>query len=111
MRFGASLEVEPHAGSYQVLAQVAVVIGVDLCAGVIQIVILDEGAPLWRPIIICSGYYLPGEIRMTLSSAGTECSMRRIDIEPGRFGIVNADSRARVRLEPSKGKSEQGVSP
>jgi len=42
-------------------------------------VILDEGAPSWRPIIICSGYYLPGEIRMIVPSAGAECSMRYVD--------------------------------
>lgn len=46
------LEMEPHPSSYQVLAQVTAVVGVDLCAGVIQVVIFDEGAPPWRPIII-----------------------------------------------------------
>ena len=109
MRFGASLEMEPHASSYQVLAQVTALVGIDLCAGVIQIVILDEGAPLWGPIVICSGNYLPGQISMIVPSAGAECSMRCVDIKPGRFGIVNADSRARIGLEPSKGKSEESV--
>ena len=109
MRFGVLLEMEPHASSYQVLAQITAVIGVDLCAGVIQVVVLDEGASLLCPIIVCSGNYLPGQIGMIVSSGRAECSMRCFDIEPSRFGIINADSRARVRLEPSKGKSEQGV--
>src|SRR5689334_11409411 len=109
MRFDFLLEMKSHASSNQVLAQITAVVSVDLCAGVIQVVILDECAPFWRPIIVRSGNYLPGQIRMIVSSAGTECSIRCFDIEPGRFGIVNADSRARVGLEPSKGKSEQSV--
>src|SRR5689334_16373509 len=98
-RSGVLLEMEPHASSYQVLAQITAVIGVDLCAGVIQVVVLDEGAPLWCPIIVCSGNYLPGQIGMIVSAGGAECSIWCFDIETGRFGIINADSRARVRLE------------
>src|SRR5690349_15601260 len=46
---------------------------------------------------------------MIVPSAGAKCSMRCVDIEAGRFGIVYADSRARVWLEPAKSKSEQRV--
>jgi hypothetical protein len=109
--FGLLLEMEPHTGSYQVLPQVTAAVGVDLRVGVVQVAIFDEGAPFWRPVIICSGYYLPGEIRMILPSAGAEWSTRRMHVEPGRFGIVNANSRARIRLKPSQRQTRPGSSP
>jgi hypothetical protein len=68
---------------YQVLAQITAVVGVDLCTSVIQAVVLDERAPLWCPIIVCSGNYLPGQVGMIVSSGRAECSIRCFDIQPG----------------------------
>lgn len=71
--------MEPHAGAHQVLPQITAATGIDLGAGVIEVAILDEGAPFWRPVVVSSSYYC--HIRMTLPSAGVECSMRRVNVE------------------------------
>ncbi len=84
------------------LAQIATLTGVDLGAGIIEVVILDEGAELRGPIVVGAGYDLPGEIVVALTSAGAKAAARRAEVETRGFRIVNADPRTGIRLESSK---------
>jgi len=94
------MEAETRAN--QLLAQIATLIGVDLCAGIIEVVVLDEGAELGIPIVIRAREYLPGQIGMACASAGAKTAARRAEVETRGFRIVNADPRTGIRLEPSK---------
>ena len=46
------LEVDPNTGAYQVLPQIAILIGIDLGARVVQKVVFYEGTELRSPIVI-----------------------------------------------------------
>ena len=41
------------------LAQIATLIGVNLSAGIVEVVVFDEGAELRGPVVICACDYLP----------------------------------------------------
>jgi hypothetical protein len=98
----ACLKMEPETGANQVLAQIATLTGVDLGAGIIEVVILDKGAELRGPIVIAAGDDLPGEIIVALTSAGAKAATRRAEVETGGFRKVNADPRTGIRLESPK---------
>jgi len=83
------------------LAQIATLIGIDLGARIIQVVIFDKGAELGSPIVIATCDDLPGEIGVTLPAAGVEAAAGGGDVSTRAFGIVNADPRAEIRLEPA----------
>ena len=103
------LKMETQAGAYQMLPQIATLIGIDLGARIIEVVVFDKGAELRSPIVVCACDDLPGEVRMTSPSTVAEASMRAGEVEPGRFGIVNADACADVCLKPSKCESPDEV--
>jgi len=44
--------VEPDTGAYQMLAEIATLIDIDLGARMIEVVIFNEGAELWRQIVV-----------------------------------------------------------
>ena len=84
------------------LSQIPILPGIDLGAGIVEELVFNKGAELWGPIVICAGNNLPRQIRMTSSPASVDwdsTSYGIYDLGPRRFGIVNADARADVRLE------------
>ena len=94
--------MEPQARANQVLPQIASLIRIDLGARIIEEVVFHEGAELRSPIVICACNNLPRQVRVTLPPASIErdsTSYGIYDLGPRRFGIVNADARADVRLE------------
>src|SRR5947199_9443553 len=101
------MEAETRAN--QLLDQFATLIVVDLCAGIIEVVVLDEGAELGIPIVIRAREYLPGQIGMACASAGAKAAARCAEVETRGFRIVNADPRTGIRLESSKGEPRDGV--
>jgi hypothetical protein len=58
------------------LPQVAIVIGIDLGACIIEVVVFDERAELRSPIVICAGNNLPRAVRVTLALAHTPSDAR-----------------------------------
>ena len=108
-KFLSYLKVDPDTGTHQVLSQIAILVGIDLAAGIIEVVVFDEGAELGSPIVICTCDHLPREIRVTLPSTGAKAAVRGGNVDARGFRIVNADPTADIRLEPSKGESPYEV--
>ena len=84
------------------LAQIATTPGINLGAGIIEVMVFDKGAELGRPIVVRACDDLPGEVRMTCTSTGAEASIRAGEVCPGGLGKVNADPSADVWLKFSK---------
>ena len=84
------------------LAQIAALTRIDLGAGIIKVMVFDKRTELRRPIVVRARDDLPGEVRMIFPSARAEASIRAGEVEPGGFGIVNADACAGVGLKFSK---------
>src|SRR5213592_1514484 len=62
------------------LAQIATLAGVDLCAGIIEVVVLDEGAELRIPIVVGACDNLPGKVGMICASAGAKAAAGRAEV-------------------------------
>jgi len=92
-----------------VLPQIAALIGIDLGAGIIEIVIFDKGAELRCPIVICACDHLPREIRVISTSARAKGAVRGGDVDTSGFRIVNAEAAADIWLESSKSESPDEV--
>src|SRR4029453_18634025 len=100
------------AGTHQVLPQIATLIGLELGARVIEVVIFDKRAPLGIEKVICAGDYLPRQVRMTCPPASVDwdtTGYRVHNLDPRRFGIVNAEAAPDIRLEFSKRESPDEV--
>jgi hypothetical protein len=94
--------VDSDTGAHQVLPQIATLIGVELGARIVEIVVFDKSGELRGPIIICACDHLPRQVGMTFPPASVDwdvTSYRVPDLNTRRFGIVNADPAARIRLE------------
>ena len=92
--------VEKHTdtGTHQVLTQIATLIGIDLGARVIEIVVFDKGTKVRIKEVICPGDNLPCQVRMTCPPASVDWDTTGYGVPnlyPRRFGIVNADPGAR----------------
>src|SRR5215467_11492712 len=105
---------EPHTSANQVLPQIATLVGIDLGACVIEIVVFDKRGPLLIEKVIRAGNHVPRQVRMTLpptSVYGRSASCWILNLDARRFGIVNANPGSGIRLElPSRRpKSENEV--
>src|SRR5436309_144506 len=101
--------MESNTGTNQMLTQIPALSGIDLGARIIEIVVFNKCADLRRPIIIAACDDLPGEVGMTLPSACAEVAVRAAEVQPRRFGIVNADACAYVRLKPPERESPNEI--
>src|SRR6266480_2819913 len=104
--------MEPHAGANQMLPQIATLIRIDLGARIIEVVVFDKSGELRGPIVICACDHLPREVRVTFAPASVEYEITSFgvhNVDPCRFGIVNADSAPDIRLEFSKRESPDEV--
>src|SRR4030095_13278243 len=84
------------------LTQIAVLVGLDLGACIIEVVIFDKRAELWGPIVIRACDDLPCEVGVTFPPASVDrdsASYGIYNLGPRSFGIVNADPGAGIRLE------------
>ena len=106
------MEKEPDTGTHQVLTQIATLVGIDLGARVIEVVVFDKRAPLVIKEVIRPGDNLPRQVRMTCPPASVDWDSTGYwipNLDPRRFGIVNADPAARIRLKSSKRESPDEV--
>src|SRR4029450_3190744 len=104
--------MEPHAGANQMLPQIQIFIRIDLGARIIEVVIFDKSGELRGPIVICACDHLPREVRVTFAPASVDWNITGYgvhNLDPCRFGIVNADSAPDIRLESSKRESPDEV--
>src|SRR5262245_60726823 len=86
------------------LAQIAIFTRIDLGARVIEIFIFDKGTKVGREKVIRTRNYIPCQIGVTCATASVDrnsTGYRIYDLDPSRFGIVNADPGAGIRLEPA----------
>ena len=84
------------------LAQIATLAGIDLGACVIEIVVFDKRTHVGIKEVICAGDDLPRQVRMTCPAASVDWDSTSYwipNLYTRRFGIVNADPGARIRLE------------
>ena len=86
--------MEPQTRANQLLPQIATLIGIDLGACIIEVVLFDEGAELRIPIVVCACDDLPREVRMTSSSAGVKAAAGSADVDTRGFRILNAHTPA-----------------
>jgi len=77
------------------LPQIATLIGIDLGACIIEVVVFDEGAELRIPIVVCAGNNLPREVRVTSPATCAEGTVGSADVDTRGFRIVNAHPRPR----------------
>src|SRR5215469_5733339 len=94
------------------LFQIAILVGVDLGARVIQKLIFDERAELWSPIVIRASDDLPRQIRVTSPPASvdrdsTGCWVS--DLDSRGFGIVAANPGPAIWLKSSKCESQDEI--
>ena len=98
------MEEEPDACADQMLTQVAALVGVDLGARIIEVVVFDKGAEVGVKEVVCTCDHLPRQVRVTCSAASVNwdtTGYRIYDLDPRGFGVVNADAGAGIRLEPA----------
>ena len=103
------LEMEPQTCANQVLSQIATLIGLDLGARIIEVVVFDEGAELGIPIVVCARNHLPRQVRVTLPSAAVKGAARGADVDARGFRIIDAEPTPDIRLESSKRESQDEV--
>ncbi len=63
------------------LPEIATLIGFDLGARIIEVVVFNKGAELRIPIVICACDDLPREIRVTLPSAAVKGATGTGDVD------------------------------
>jgi hypothetical protein len=51
-KFCVILKMDPDTGAYQMLAEIATLVSIDLGARIIEIVVFDEGAEFRSPIVV-----------------------------------------------------------
>jgi hypothetical protein len=93
---------ESDTGAYEVLPQIPSLAGIDLGARVIEIVVFDKSTPLGIEKVICAGDNLPRQVRMTCPTASVDWDTTGYwipNLDPSRFGVVNADPGACIRLK------------
>ena len=97
------MEEEPYTGADQVLTKIAILVGINLGAGVIEIFILDKGTKVGIEEVIGPGNNIPCQVCVTSPPASVDwgsAGHRVLDFDARRFGIVTADPGADIRLEP-----------
>src|SRR5439155_20721440 len=101
-KFVSVLDMDPHTSPNLLLAQYATVIGIDLGARVLEELVFNKRAELGGPIIVWAGNNLPRQVRVISPPASVDwdhTSYRVLDLDPGRFGEIDADPGADIRLE------------
>ena len=96
------MEKHSDTGANQVLPQIATLVRVELGARVSEVVVFDKRAHVRIEKVICAGDHLPRKVRMTFPPASVDrdlTSYRVPDLDTCRFGIINADPAAGIRLE------------
>ena len=96
------MEEVPDTCAHQLLAQSAILARIDLGALIIEIFILDECAPLGIEKVIGTGNHIERQVCVICSAASVDrgsTSYGVRDLDPRRFGIVNADPGSDIRLE------------
>src|SRR6478609_3892675 len=84
------------------LPQYATLPGIDLGALVLEELVFNKRAELGVPIIICAGNNLPREVRVISPPAsvdGDSAGIGVCELGARRFGIIDADPSADIRLE------------
>jgi len=84
------------------LTQSAIFSGIDLGALIIEVFILDKRAPLRIEKVICAGKRIERQVCVICSATSVDWDSTGygvLNLDPGRFGIVNADARTQIRLE------------
>src|SRR6476620_8802236 len=84
------------------LTQYATLPGIDLGALVLEELVFNKRAQLGGPIIICAGNNLPREVRVISPPAsvdGDSAGIGVCELGARRFGIIDADPSADIRLE------------
>src|SRR5262249_21682735 len=107
----ALVEKESHTRANQVLPQIAALVRINLGTCIVEVVVFYKRAPLRIEKVICAGDHLPRQVCMTFPTAGVDwgCAGHGVlDLDARRFGVVNADPGASIRLElPSWGPKSQ----
>ena len=106
------LKKEANTGAYQMLPEITFLVSVDLGARVIEVVVFDKRTHIWIKEVIRPGDNLPCQVRMTCPPAGVDRDSTGYwipNLDPRRFGIVNADPGAGIRLESSSSESQNEV--
>ena len=96
------MEEVPDTRAHQLLAQSAIFTGIDLGALIIEVFILDECAPLGIEKVIGTGNHVERQVCVICPAPSVDrsyTSYRVRDLDPRRFGIVNADPASDIRLE------------
>src|SRR5262249_10076955 len=90
---------------------IATLVGIDLGARVIEVVVFDKRGPLLIEKVIRAGNHVPRQVRMTLPPASVyrrSASCWILNLHARRFCIVNADPGSGIRLElPSRRPNSQ----
>src|SRR4051812_46146730 len=81
---------------------------------VVEVMILHKGAPLARPVIVCTGHHIPGERTTARSAARAELSrivriVSNRDIGARGFSPVRAHACTDIGLELSEGELDDEV--
>ena len=103
------MEKETDTGAYQMLPEIPVLVRFDLGARVIEIVVFDKSTHVVTKEVIRPGDNLPRQVRMTRPTASVDWDSTGYwipNLDPCRFGIVNADPAAGIRLKSSFSRCE-----
>lgn len=96
-----ALKVDPNTRAYEVLTQIAALIGIDLGARVIEVMVFNERAELRGPIVICACDDLPRKVRMTLPTASIKgAKASSVELGTRGFRVINANASSGIRLKP-----------
>jgi hypothetical protein len=85
-----------------VLPQIATLVGIELGARVIEVVVFDKRAHVRIEKVICAGDHLPRQVRMTFPPASVDWDLTSHgvpNLDARRFSVINADAGAGIRLE------------
>src|ERR1041384_162926 len=85
------------------LTQIAALIRIDLGACVVEIVVFDKGGPLRNEKVSRASGHVPCQVGVISSTPSVDRGSTGHgigDLDPGRLGVVNANPRAGIRLEP-----------
>src|SRR4029077_13732428 len=101
-RLPALAEKESDTRAHQLLAQSAILVGIDLGALIIEVFILNKRAPLGIEKVIGTGKRIERQVCVISPPASVDWDTTGYgvhNLDPRRFSIVNADARTDIRLE------------
>src|SRR4029077_11396635 len=101
-RLPALAEKESDTRAHQLLAQSAIFVGIDLGALIIEVFILNKRAPVGIEKVIGTGNHIERQVCVTCSPASVDWDSSSYgvhNLSPRRFGDINADPSADIRLK------------